>query len=126
MNHEFRGLTTSQVEDIRDKANKELSARKNASETLGSGAMQAKTPGRAINQKSASDYYAERLHHIFTYHDNPEAIPHYVEIREAAETFAKVIIRHAGMSPDTQRAIEYVRAAVMFANASIALEGRSL
>jgi hypothetical protein len=62
---------------------------------------------------------------IFTFHDDPEAVPHYVEIREAAKTFAKVINRHAH-GDDKRKALNFVRAAVMWANASIALNGRTL
>jgi hypothetical protein len=63
---------------------------------------------------------------VFTFHDNPEAVPHYVEIREAAKTFARVIDRHAPWSEDKRTALDCVRAAVMWANAAVALNGRGL
>jgi len=63
---------------------------------------------------------------VFTYHNDPAAIPHYVEIREAAKTFARVIDRHAPWGDDKRTALSFVRAAVMWANAGIALNGRGL
>jgi hypothetical protein len=63
---------------------------------------------------------------VFTFHDNPDAAPHYIEIREAAKTFARVIDRHAPWSEDKRSALGCVRAAVMWANAAVALNGRGL
>jgi hypothetical protein len=63
---------------------------------------------------------------VFTFHDNPDGASHYIEIREAAKTFARVIDRHAPWSEDKRAALGYVRAAVMWANAAVALNGRGL
>jgi hypothetical protein len=67
----------------------------------------------------------EAIEWLFTFHDDPDKTPHYVEIREAAKTFAKVILRHTPGSGDKILAIQKVREAVMFANAGIALDGRA-
>lgn len=69
----------------------------------------------------------EKIDYLFTFHDNPDKAPHFVEIRESAKQFALVILRHASAGSQDQRtAIEHVRQAVMFANASVALDGRAL
>ena len=68
----------------------------------------------------------ETIDYLFTFHDNPDKTPHYIEIREAAKTFAKVVLRHAPQSSDRLQAIGLIRAAVMWSNAAIALDGRSL
>lgn len=69
----------------------------------------------------------EKIDYLFTFHDNPDKAPHYVEIRESAKQFALAILRHASAgSKDQLTAIEHIRQAVMFANASVALDGRSL
>ena len=68
----------------------------------------------------------ETIDYLFTFHNNPDKTPHYIEIREAAKTFAKVVLRHAPQSSDRLQAIGLIRAAVMWSNAAIALDGRSL
>src|ERR1700685_110805 len=83
-------------------------------------------PGGAINECNAqgSVGYAlkqespeETIDYLFTFHDDPDKTPHYVEIREAAKAFAKVLIRHCPSSADRTFAIRKVREAVMTANA---------
>jgi hypothetical protein len=67
----------------------------------------------------------EAIDYLFTFHDDPDKTPHYVEIREAAKQFAKVILRHTPGGGDRMLAIQKVREAVMFANACVALSGRA-
>ena len=63
---------------------------------------------------------------LFTYHkptgDQPER---YEAIREAAKTFARVLLDNTPPSADQTAAIRKLRESVMTANASIALGGRS-
>ena|SRR5579864_4661285 len=69
----------------------------------------------------------EKIDYLFTLYDDPDKTPHYVEIREAAKSFALVILRHGSAGSDDQRtAIQHVRQAVMFANASVGLGGRGI
>jgi hypothetical protein len=65
----------------------------------------------------------DKLEAIFTYHDNPDLIPHYEAIREKAREFAVVILDNTPECADQSAAIRLVREAVMTANASIALGG---
>ncbi len=48
----------------------------------------------------------------------------YIRIREAALVFAQTILKETPASPDQSVAIRCVREAVMWANSSIANEGR--
>jgi hypothetical protein len=66
------------------------------------------------------------IDNLFIFHSDPKDLSHIVEIREAAKFFAKAILRHSPRGRDSREAIEHVRLAVMFANAAIALGGRSL
>lgn len=68
----------------------------------------------------------ECIDFLFTFHDDPDKTPHYVEIREAAKTFAKVIVRHTPGGADRLTAINKLREVVMFANACVALSGRGI
>jgi len=69
----------------------------------------------------------EVIDFLFTFHDDPDKTPHYVEIREAAKQFAKVVVRHTPLGgPDRLTAVQKIREAVMFANACVALSGRGL
>ena len=68
----------------------------------------------------------EAIDFLFTFHDNPDKTPHYIEIREAAKTFAKVLVRHVPQCGDRLTAVQKIREAVMFANAAVALDGRGL
>lgn len=121
MNTELRNLSRQQLREIR----KEVDDKLLSMDSPGTAEcnMQAQV-GRA--PMNSQDYYKERLEHIFTFHDSPDKVPHYVEIREAAKQFAAVVCRHAPICPDTFEALRYVRQAVMWANAAIALDGRSL
>jgi len=67
----------------------------------------------------------ERLADIFQYHDDPAKIPNYTAIRSAAKHLAEVIVQNSPPSADQTTAIRCVREAVMWANAAIALDGRS-
>lgn len=64
------------------------------------------------------------LDNWFTYHPptGPEQTAKYVELREAAKTFAEAIVRLTPPSADQTAAIRHVREAVMTANAAIACE----
>lgn len=66
----------------------------------------------------------EQLKDIFSYHNDPNAIPKYEAVRNAAFEFAKVIRDNCPISPDKSVAYRKLRECVMSANASIALEGR--
>lgn len=68
----------------------------------------------------------QRLADIFSYHDDPDASPRYVAIRSAAKHFAEVIMQNSPAGQDQSLAVLYVRQAVMFANAAVALNGRTI
>lgn len=86
-----------------------------------------RVPGGAECATQSAIGSLDPIEHVFTYHDDPRAVPHYVEIREAAKTFAKTIQRHCPPgSGDTRAALASVREAVMWANASIACNGIGL
>ena len=56
----------------------------------------------------------------FTYHDDPNKVPKYKAIREAAKYLAQVIVDNAPECADTTAAIRKLRESVMTANAAIA------
>jgi hypothetical protein len=66
---------------------------------------------------------AEEIKNLFTYHPpRPDQVPRYEEIRTAAQAFAVIV---NGLTPDSLEkatAIGKIQEAVMWANASIALE----
>lgn len=63
------------------------------------------------------------IDHLFTYHAPKDDQPmRYQNIREAAKTFAKVLLANTKPSADQSAAIRHLRESVMTANASIALE----
>jgi hypothetical protein len=67
----------------------------------------------------------ETLEEIFTYHaPEPDQVPRYERLREAALEFASAICEEAPPCADRTAAIRFVREAVMTANAAIALKGR--
>ena len=66
----------------------------------------------------------DQIADIFTYHDVPDAVPHYEAIRAKARELAEVIVEHTPVCPDQSVAIRKLREAVMTANAAIALEGK--
>jgi len=67
----------------------------------------------------------EKLENWFTYHSpDPEDIPKYLAIREAAKSFASVIVNNSPPSADQTVAIRRVREAVMCANAAVACKGQ--
>jgi hypothetical protein len=68
----------------------------------------------------------ERISDIFTYHNDPSKVPNYNAIRSTAKHFADVIMSNSPAGQDQALALLYLRQAVMFANAAIALEGRTL
>jgi hypothetical protein len=70
-------------------------------------------------------YTKEQLSDIFTYHDDPEAVPHYEAIRAKAKELAETIVEHTPVSADQTTAVRTLREAVMWANAAIALRGVS-
>jgi hypothetical protein len=68
----------------------------------------------------------ELLKHIFTYHPTePGDISKYEQIRDAALSFARVVVANTPISADQSAAVRYIRNAVMTANAAVALKGRS-
>jgi hypothetical protein len=68
----------------------------------------------------------DAIDNIFTYHpptgDQPQR---YEAIREAARTFAKILVKNTPAGADQSAAVRHLREAVFTANAGIALgEGR--
>lgn len=60
---------------------------------------------------------------MFKYHrPRPDQIPRFEAIRASAKALAYVIMANTNVTPDQTKAINKLREAVMFANASIALE----
>lgn len=115
---DISSMTTGELRNLRDQAAKMLEYRFQAERDQVPGARtfglrQARSIEKAIDD-------------LFTYHDSMEAIPHYVEVREAAKVFAKVVCRHAPVGTDRVTSVGHIRSAVMFANAAIALGGRGL
>lgn len=67
----------------------------------------------------------ELLDDLFTYHaPTPDQVEHYTALRDAARTFAGVIVRHTPPSADQSAAMRKLRECVMTANAAIALGGK--
>ena len=82
--------------------------------------MQNQTPNQ-----SKSRFTEEVLLDIFTYHKpEPEHLPKYEAIRNAALEFAKVLVANTPASADQTFAIRLLRESVMTANASIATGGK--
>lgn len=80
-----------------------------------------------LNQQTVQLAPEEAIDFLFTFHDDPDKTPHYVEIRESAKAMAKIIVRHTPHGgPDRLTAINKLREAVMFANACVALSGRGI
>lgn len=68
---------------------------------------------------------SDKLINWFAYHPpQPEDIPKYNAIREAALDFAKVIEKNTPPSADQTAALRKIREAVMTANAAIACGGK--
>jgi len=88
----------------------------------GAYASQAETCGQIGHAQTPE----ECIDFLFTFHDDPDKTPHYVEIREGAKQFAKVILRHTPGGQDRITAINKLRETVMFANACVALSGRGI
>ncbi len=67
---------------------------------------------------------AKALHHTFVYHA-PDAVQlkKYTAVRAQAKEMAFTIFENCPESEDMERAVERLRECVMWANASIALEG---
>lgn len=66
-----------------------------------------------------------QIEDIFTYHPPTEdQMPKYFAIREAAKTFAEVLVANTPSSPDQTAALRLLRQAVMTANGAIALDGK--
>ena len=64
------------------------------------------------------------LRDVFTYHaPEPDQIPKYNAIRDAAYEFAKVVVANTPRCADQSVAIRCIREASMVANAAIALKG---
>jgi hypothetical protein len=64
------------------------------------------------------------LENWFTYHSPPpEQLPKYAAIREAAKTFAEVVVANTPPSADQTAAVRKIREATMTANQSIACGG---
>lgn len=68
----------------------------------------------------------QRLDHLFSYHPpDPEDIPRFAAIREAARAYAAVLLQNTPSSADQAAALRAIRESVAWANASIALGGKS-
>lgn len=69
----------------------------------------------------------EKLSELFRYHPpNPEDLPKYAAINQAAKNFAEVILSTCPSCSDMKDAIRKIREARMTANAAIALNGLNL
>lgn len=63
----------------------------------------------------------EQLENWLTYHaPTPEQVVQYTAIRQAALSFAQVLVDHTPSSADQTAAVRKIREAVMTANAAIA------
>lgn len=71
-----------------------------------------------------SRFTDQQLDNWFTYHSDPEDVPKYVEVREAAKVLAKVIVANCPPSADLSAAMRKLRETVMTANAAIACKGQ--
>ena len=68
----------------------------------------------------------QTLDDLFTYHKpEPDQIPRYAAINEAAKAFAQVVDANCPPSADRTAAVRLIQQARMTANASIALNGKS-
>lgn len=68
----------------------------------------------------------ERVEAIFTYHaPTPPQVEQLQKVRAAAKALATVIMENTPMCADQSAALRKLREAVMTANASIVLEGKS-
>lgn len=80
-----------------------------------------------VAQPPLSPELSEKLDDIFTYHPpTTEQVLLYEMLRRQAKNFALAIIACCPASADRTAAIRKTREALMTANASIALDGRSL
>lgn len=67
----------------------------------------------------------DQIEEMFTYHAPTGTQPtRYGLIREAAKSFALVVVENTPAGPDQTAAIRKLRECVMTANAAIALEGK--
>lgn len=67
----------------------------------------------------------DQIDHWFTYHvPTPEDQKKYMNIRDSAKNFAKIILASTPPSADQTAAIRLLRECVMTANASIACGGK--
>jgi hypothetical protein len=67
----------------------------------------------------------EQIEDLFSYHKpRADQVPHYEAVREAAKTFAGVLVAHTPASADQTVAVRKLRECVHIANAAIALDGR--
>ena len=112
-----------------DEVNAKLQAERKAQREYTNCGTQAPDPGfanQAVGYVGRPKTIEEKLADIFSYHDDPSATPRYQAIRSTAKHFAEVIIQNSPGGQDQSLALLYLRQAVMFANAAIALNGRTL
>lgn len=96
--------------------------------------LEEKAPKPTIhfpNMKPEDIHISDRLHETLTseevkdlnaYHNDPNKVPKYAEIRAACENLMRVIYAKCPQSIDRTTAIQYVRMTRMWANSAIALE----
>lgn len=85
-----------------------------------------KTPVPGPAPTKPVGYSSEQLEELFKYHSpTAEQIPKYQAINEAAKAFAKVVFDNCPASADRTTAIREIRSARMWANASVALDGKA-
>jgi len=70
------------------------------------------------------NYTDQEIDNMFTYHDDPEKVPHYQAVNDAAKALFHIIQEHCPASADRSAAFRMVREARMTANAAIALDGK--
>lgn len=80
---------------------------------------------RAARGDAPRKSLADQIEEMFTYHAPTGTQPtRYGILREAAKSFAIVVIENTPAGPDQTAAIRKLRECVMTANQSIALEGK--
>ena len=86
-------------------------------------ANQAGMAGQCGREKTSK----EILDEFFSYHPpTPHTLPNFQAINQAAKNFAEVVLQNCPSSQDRSNVINMIRAARMWANAAIALNGLSL
>ena len=80
---------------------------------------------RSLSLPKNMNHFEFDLDNVFKYHTpTPEQVEQYQVIRDAAKQFARVVINNTPECADQLTALNYIRQAMMTANAAIALDGQ--